>query len=104
MDWLQIGTTLGIPMLILIGIAWFVATKVWPVAVKQIEFNQQQNREFLASLANINTALGAQTNTIREQTTAIQTQTESIRGMNRLLETLRRGGGSSSAGKTTEKL
>mgnify|MGYP001561535760 CR=1 FL=1 len=60
-------------MLILIGIALFVVRQVWPVVVKQIEFNQQQQKEFLASLEKINTALAAQTTTIRDMARAIET-------------------------------
>lgn len=92
--WVQIGTAFGVPMLILAGLAWFVATRVWPVVVKQIEFNQQQQREFLTALKDIHNSLASQNDAIRGNT-------EAIRGLTRLTETLRRSG--SSGGKPTDR-
>ena len=42
MDWLQIGATLGVSTLFLIGIGLFVYRSVWPFVVKQIEAAQTE--------------------------------------------------------------
>lgn len=91
--WVQIGTAFGVPMLILAGIAWFVATRVWPVVVEQIKFNQQQQQQFLTSLKDINTALSGQNDLMRSQIDTLRTHTETIRGLQRVIEAMRRPGG-----------
>lgn len=42
MDWLQIGATLGVSTLFLIGIGIFVYRSVWPFVTKQIEQAQTE--------------------------------------------------------------
>ena len=42
MDWLQIGATLGVSTLFLIGIGLFVYRSVWPFVFKQIEAAQTE--------------------------------------------------------------
>lgn len=54
MDWVQIGTAFGVPMLILCGVGIFVYRQVWPFVVKQLERTQDDRRrerdEFLTAL------------------------------------------------------
>ena len=54
MDWIQIGSTFGIPVLLLFGISYFAIRHVWPFVIKRIEQNDELHRveteKFLAAL------------------------------------------------------
>lgn len=45
MDWVQIGSTFGIPVLLLTAIAYFTVRHVWPFVVKQLEVFQEERRQ-----------------------------------------------------------
>jgi hypothetical protein len=61
MDWIQIGTTFGVPVLLLIGIAWFVNNKVWPFVVKRIEKSDATSERFLVILNDMQVNLRSNT-------------------------------------------
>lgn len=65
MDWIQIGSTFGIPVLLLAGIAVFVVRSVWPFVVKRVEQNDERHRleteRFLTTLDNVTKAHTAET-------------------------------------------
>jgi hypothetical protein len=65
MDWVQIGTTFGVPLLLLAWVAWFVNAKVWPFVEKRIEASDKERAAerdaFLASLNDIKTTLHSNT-------------------------------------------
>jgi hypothetical protein len=56
MDWLQIGATLGVSTVFLIGIGIFVSKQVWPFVVKRIEINdarvEAQNQALIKALTD----------------------------------------------------
>lgn len=69
MDWLQIGTTLGLPTLFLVGIAVFVAKQVWPFIVKRVEANDARlvlHNEALIKAMTDNATINARTLTVLE--------------------------------------
>lgn len=67
MDWLQIGATLGVSTLFLVGIGVFVAKQVWPFIVKRIETNdarmEAQNQAIIKAMTD-NAVINAKTATI----------------------------------------
>lgn len=72
MDWVQVGTTFGIPVLILFGLAWFGIKYVWPMVIQQVEYAQQERREFLAALKEVNSAISANTDAIKEMARSLE--------------------------------
>ena len=77
MDWIQIGSTFGIPVLLLVAIAVFTVRYVWPFAVEQVRAFQEERRQerkawdeerkvFIATLQQINANQAASTHAIEQ--------------------------------------
>jgi len=89
MDWIQIGSTFGIPVLMLIGIAYFTARNVWPFVVKRIEQNDARHQietdKFLAAvekLANAQAESSAARDRVQSaQNEAINNLTNAIKAL-----------------------
>lgn len=50
MDWIDIIQRLGLPIAILIALAWFGYKKVWPIIEKKITEGEAERQKYLASL------------------------------------------------------
>lgn len=89
MDWIQIGSTFGIPVLLLFGIAYFAIRHIWPFVVKRIEQNDERHRieteKFLGALDRLTStqaeALAARDRVQAAQNEAINNLTQSIRAL-----------------------
>ena len=89
MDWIQIGSTFGIPVLLLAGIAYFAVRHIWPFVTKRIEQNDERHRieteKFLAALDRLATA-HAESSAARDrvqlaQNEAISNLTQAIKAL-----------------------
>lgn len=100
-DWITIGTTFGIPMLILAVIGYFVRSSVWPLVVKRIEQADAERQrveterarerteyalerakervEFLMALERRDTGLNILSENIKELTSGIKALRDDLR-------------------------
>jgi hypothetical protein len=76
MDWIQIGTTFGVPVLLLVGIAWFVNSKVWPFVVTRIEQSDKRMGQFVTTLDEIKTNLRTNTEVAMETLKTVRGERE----------------------------
>lgn len=95
MDWIQIGSTFGIPVLLLAGIAFFTVRNIWPFVVKRIEQNDERHRieteRFLTTLDNVTKAHTAETEA-RDRVQAAQN--DAIRNLTDAIKALQQARGS----------
>ena len=65
-SWIEIATKVGLPVLGIVTLGWFLGTRVWPWMVKQVEHAQNAREKDLDRFAS-------ETGTIlKEQTQAIR--------------------------------
>ncbi len=89
MDWIQIGSTFGVPVLLIAGGAYFGIRMLWPFVVKRIEINDERHKveteRFLAALDKLtNThaeALAARDRVQAAQNDAINNLTNAIKAL-----------------------
>jgi hypothetical protein len=80
MDWIQFGTTFGLPMLILAAAALFVAKSVWPFVTKRIEAGDAERTierdKFLAALERRDAVQKAESEALHALAVAFQSLRE----------------------------
>lgn len=82
-EWVTIGTTFGVPLLILAVIGYFIRSAVWPLVVKRIEQadadrqraeieRAKERVEFLMALERRDTGMNILSENIRDLTREIK--------------------------------
>lgn len=76
MDWINIASTFGIPVVIIAAIGWFLVNHVWPFVTNQITSlnseRREERKEFLEALSRRDAELAKVADALDELTTAVR--------------------------------